>query len=233
MAQLSIVIPCYNEEGNLHALIAKCKEVIQSNTDVEIILVNNGSKDRSQQIMDELLNGNTNIRSHHVKVNQGYGFGILAGLQQATADVLCWTHADLQTDIFDCLKAFEIYKAQSNPYLMVKGRRKGRAFFDVLFTSLMSYYAALKLGSFISDINAQPKLFSSKFHQEIEANAPADFSLDLYFLLHAKKKGTIVEFPVDFSQRTAGEAKGGSGDIKLKIKLSKRTLNFINKFPKS
>ncbi|MDB5287149.1 MAG: glycosyl transferase family 2 [Mucilaginibacter sp.] len=230
--QLSIVIPCYNESGNLVALVDKCESLVTKHPEVEVILVNNGSTDNSAQVMDEILakKGNPNIRSYFVEVNKGYGFGILEGLKQTNADVICWTHADLQTDIFDCVKAFEIFKQQADSYTLVKGRRQGRPLFDSLFTSLMSIYVLFKLQKFIPDVNAQPKLFSRIFYNQIERNAPADFSLDLYFLVHASKMGHIIEFPVDFAARTAGEAKGGSGDLKLKLKLTKRTLKFINEF---
>lgn len=234
MIQLSIIIPCYNEEGNLPALIEKCKAVVKINTDVEIILVNNGSTDNSKRVLDGLLGlkNNTNINVHHINVNQGYGYGILEGLKLASANTLCWTHADLQTDIFDCLKAHQIFYQQENPYLLVKGRRRGRFLLDTLFTFLMSCNVFYKLGKFIPDINAQPKLFSRKLYQKIVTDAPWDFSLDLYFLLHATKNKNITEFHVDFKQRTSGEAKGGSGNLKLKMTLAKRTINFINRFPK-
>lgn len=232
MIKLSIVIPCYNEVENLPALVKKCKSIVETNNSVEIILVNNGSTDHSKEVLENLLITSNNIKSHHVEVNKGYGFGILEGLKIASADILCWTHADLQTDILDCLKAYNLFNEHGNDYLLIKGRRKGRPFFDTMFTSFMSGYVFYKMRTFLSDINAQPKLFSKTFFKTIADNAPFDFSLDLYFLLHAKNKGSIVEFPVDFSQRTAGMAKGGSGDLKLKIKLSKRTLSFINNFSK-
>lgn len=229
---LSIIIPCYNEGDNLIPLIDQCEKLVNGNPGVEVILVNNGSTDNSSQIMESIISrkGNSAIKSHLVEKNKGYGFGILEGLNQAKANVICWTHADLQTDVFDCIKAFELFQAESDPYLMIKGRRYGRSAFDRLFTSLMSFYVLCKLHTVIPDINAQPKLFSKKFYQEIARNAPFDFSLDLYFLIHAKKKGRILEFPVNFSPRTAGEAKGGSGNLKLKFKLTQRTLAFINQF---
>jgi hypothetical protein len=45
-----------------------------------------------------------------LKVNQGYGFGILSGLKECTGEFLGWTHADMQTDPKDLLKAFNIIK---------------------------------------------------------------------------------------------------------------------------
>ncbi len=235
MKALSIVIPCYNEEKNLRNLVEKCVPLLESNPDVEILLVNNGSTDNSQQVLDELLmeKNMPTLRTHHVPVNKGYGYGILQGLVNTDAPVLCWTHADLQTDVQDCIKAYELFKeSPDNNVLLVKGKRLGRPFLDVLFTRLMSVYVHYKLGVRISDVNAQPKLFSKAFFDSIYQNAPHDFSLDLYFLLEALKRGSIATIPVYFHDRVAGEAKGG-GSLKLKMKLTKRTIAFINNIGKN
>jgi glycosyltransferase involved in cell wall biosynthesis len=231
---LSIIIPCYNESANLPTLAQKCVELLKSNSDVEIILVDNGSKDDSKSILSNLININSdvNLKTVHVETNIGYGFGILSGLNAAAGEVLCWTHADLQTDIFDCVKAYNIWKLEKKDFTLVKGKRRGRGLFDVFFTIAMQVYVFIKLHVMLNDINGQPKLFSKKFFELIKQDAPNDFSLDLYFLFKASKMGKIVEFPVYFSQRLAGEAKGGSGNLNLKLKLTKRTLSFINDISK-
>jgi glycosyltransferase involved in cell wall biosynthesis len=79
---LSIIIPCYNESANLPTLAQKCVELLKSNSDVEIILVDNGSKDDSKSILSNLININSdvNLKTVHVETNIGYGFGILSGL---------------------------------------------------------------------------------------------------------------------------------------------------------
>ena len=228
MFKLSIVVPCYNEAENLHALVEKCASVVRNNSDIEILLVNNGSTDNSQALLDELIAKENvpGLRTFLVPVNKGYGYGIMQGLKNTDTPVLCWTHADLQTDVNDCIRAFELYQKNRDTDLLVKGERHGRGVLDVIFTRLMSFYVYYKLHVRIGDINAQPKLFSRSFFDRIQANAPDDFSLDLYFLLKAQKYVRILTIPVTFHKRMAGEAKGGGG-IALKIKLSKRTLKFI------
>ena len=95
--KLSLIIPCYNEAQSLPRLIGRLKECF-TRADVEVVLVDNGSKDASQQILAEQLACSTNIRSVRVEVNQGYGYGILQGLKAAHGTYIGWTHADLQTD---------------------------------------------------------------------------------------------------------------------------------------
>ena len=78
----------------------------------------------------------------------------------------------------------------------------------------------------INDINGQPKIFYKSFIKKIK-NPPKDFSFDLYCLLLARKLNfNIIEHPVVWNNRFAGEAKGG-GSIYLKIKLTFRTLSFM------
>lgn len=235
MTSLSIVIPCYNEAENLPALVEKCAELLTANPEVEIILVNNGSVDDTAHIMAKLLSEKQqpDLKICNVPVNKGYGYGILQGLNDAQGTVLCWTHADLQTDIFDCIKAYHIWLKDQGKLTVIKGKRKGRKIFDVIFTKGMQWYVLFKLGTNVSDINGQPKLFTKAFYDTIKEDAPFDFSLDLYLLIKAKKLGKIIDFPVYFKQRVAGEAKGGSGDLKLKIKLLKRTRAFIKQMANS
>ncbi|HRG76152.1 MAG TPA: glycosyltransferase family 2 protein, partial [Leptospiraceae bacterium] len=98
--KLSIVVPCYNEEKNIPLVLEKFQSVIKRD-DVEVILVNNGSKDNSQLVLNELIPKYSFARTVLVEVNQGYGFGILSGLKEAKGDYIGWTHADMQTDPYD------------------------------------------------------------------------------------------------------------------------------------
>ncbi len=227
---LSIIIPCYNEADNLVALFESLDPVYKSNKDLEIILVDNGSTDNSAKVFEiELQKRDKNVfKIIKVEKNIGYGFGILSGLRLANGDVLSITHADRQTNPMDVLKAYEIYSSTNNDMLLVKGYRKNRKITEAFFSWAMALISSVALGTRLTEINAQPKLFSKRFFNQIQSEAPLDFSLDLYLLFHAKKKGTIIDFPVYFAKRVAGEAKGGSGSSwKVRKKLIKRTFNYI------
>ena len=146
MIELSIVIPCYNESANLKALVDNCSALLHAHEMVEIILVDNGSSDDSAVILKNLLDRSEvqGLKIFHVPVNKGYGYGILQGLSQARGKILCWTHADLQTDIFDTIKAWQLWKKDANENTLIKGKRKGRGLFDTFFTSGMQWYVWYK-----------------------------------------------------------------------------------------
>lgn len=230
---LSLVIPCYNEANNLPLLLCRLRDALRNRTDVELILVNNGSTDNSALVLRTELAKPENgfARGLDVPVNQGYGFGILSGLRVATGDFLAWTHADLQTDPNDALLAWDRLIAHPRPEgCLARGRRRGRPRLDRLFTAAMGWTASLALQTRLYDINAQPKVFSRQFFKLMEATGPpADFSLDLFALYLAAQTGmTLLEQPASFGKRLHGEAKGG-GSLRGKLRLSLRTWKFIFK----
>lgn len=200
--RLSLVIPCYNESANLPLLLERCKLVV-SQPNVEVIIVDNGSSDETSEVLQNLIPQYPGCRSIRVDKNQGYGFGILAGLKAAKGGILGWTHADMQTDPLDSLRGLELFEKHGGD-IFVKGRRYGRHFMDVVFTVGMSAFETLLLGRKMSDINAQPTMFSRNFFEAWVA-PPNDFSLDLYAYYQAKTCGLRVHrFPVIFSKRVHG-----------------------------
>ncbi|MCP4050648.1 MAG: glycosyltransferase family 2 protein [bacterium] len=236
IVDISVILPCYNEADNISHIISKFMAVIPPQLNAEIILVNNGSTDDSQNVLENELK---KLRPAHpfrvveIKKNKGYGFGILSGLAKAKGKVLAWTHADLQTNPKDVFEAYKIFSSSHEKFILVKGKRKNRPFAEDFFTSGMQWLVWVILRRNINDINAQPKLFSREFYEKfLKDQSPHDFSLDLFILYQADKFGTILDFPVFFNKRLHGEAKGG-GSFKTRLKLIQRTLTYILKLRRS
>ena len=112
--KLSIVIPCYNEEKNIPLLAGRFNEVIKRN-DIEVILVDNGSVDNSSLVIESLLPKYSFLRTVKVEINRGYGFGILSGLRSARGEYIGWTHADMQADPSDVIKALDLAERSRRP----------------------------------------------------------------------------------------------------------------------
>ncbi len=229
--KLSIIVPCYNEEKNIPLILEKFDEVIKRD-DIEVLLVNNGSNDNSKNVMDRLVPKFTFARVVTVENNQGYGYGITSGLKEAHGEFIGYTHADMQADPTDVLKALEIMEKQDNPEnCYIKGDRKGRAVFDQFFTMSMSAFETIYLGEKLWDINAQPNIFHKSFFEKL-TNIPKDFSLDLYFLYTAQKQGLkVIRFDVIFPDRIHGESSWNNG-LASKWKFIKRTIDFSLKLKK-
>lgn len=229
--KLSIVVPCYNEEKNIPLILERFDSVI-NREDIEVILVNNGSTDDSEKVIEELLPKYKFAKSTLVEVNQGYGYGILQGLKISNGEYIGWTHADMQTDPKDVIKALEIIERKNNAKdIFVKGNRKNRPLFDQIFTTGMSVFESLYLGKSLYDINAQPNVFHRSFYENW-SNPPYDFSLDLYALYLARKNNLKIErFDVIFPERINGESSWNTG-LSAKWKFIKRTIDFSVKLKK-
>lgn len=223
---LSIVVPCYNEEKNIPALVAAFLEAI-GNESVEVIMVNNGSTDNSAVVLSNMKAQHSFITIVNIDVNEGYGHGIMTGLRMAKADVLGWTHADLQTDPKDVIKAYSLFQKQSDKEnCYVKGDRKGRALFDQFFTVGMSLFESLYLKTRLWDINAQPNIFHRSFFELWEKKSPKDFSLDLYVLYQAKVLNfNVIRFDVVFPERIHGTSSWNTS-FSGKWTFITRTFNF-------
>ncbi len=223
--RLSVVVPCYNEERNIPLLLDRFSKALDRE-DVEMVLVDNGSTDRTPEVLREVLPRYPFARSVRVEVNQGYGYGVLSGLWAARGDFLAWTHADLQTDPADALTALRLAEATPDPRrVFVKGRRKGRPLFAVLFTAGMSVFETLYLRAWLRDINAQPNLFHRSFFESWD-DPPHDFSLDLFAFYMARRQGLrVLRFPVRFPERVHGHSSWNFG-LRSRWKFIRRTVAY-------
>ncbi|MFI5361783.1 MAG: glycosyltransferase family 2 protein [Elusimicrobiota bacterium] len=217
--ELSIVLPCYNEEGNIPGLL-KAFRALVGRADFELILVDNGSTDDTPAAMRTALamTENSFARSVRVDKNIGYGHGLQTGLEAARAATVAFSHADLQCPPEDVLRAFELYHRERNrgPRLIM-GRRSGRPLADRVVTWCYNHLAASKLelraeslegGRVRSpDINAQPKIFDRGLVKTL-AKGPKDFTYDLFVLHSCVRAGIkILEFDVPYLARGWGKSK--------------------------
>ncbi len=235
MKKFSIIVPCYNEAQNIQLIVAAFEKAVRVRDNIEVILVNNGSNDNSAAIFAEELKNKDIFKLVNVEKNQGYGFGILAGLDAAQGDVMAWTHADMQTDPNDVIRGFELYEKSENKKVFIKGKRKNRKLSEYILTLGMQVAVKLILNVFLDDINAQPKIFSREFYEKFLKNkAPYDFSLDLFALYQAKRNGFLFKnIDVLFKKRLYGDAKGGGASWLVRLRIIKRTIVYIIKLKKS
>ncbi len=223
MIYCSLVIPCYNESKNIPLILEKCKVLLEVGS-IEVILVDNGSSEDTSEVLANLLPKYPGCHSVVVDRNQGYGYGILKGLQFAKGEILAWTHADMQTDPQDIILGLDIFRLHGLD-IFVKGLRYGRPFFDVFFTVGMSVFESILLRQKMWDINAQPTMFSRKFLQTW-SSPPKDFSLDLYVYYQAQIQGlNIFRFPVKFRDRSNGVSSWNVSFL-AKLKFIRRTLSY-------
>jgi len=221
---LSLVIPCFNEEGNVRELVGRASQLLSRNSDAEVIFVNNGSSDSTGELLSGLTKGQTRTRVVNIEKNKGYGFGIKKGLEATSGRIVGWTHADLQTDPLDALRGIQKASVLSER-VFIKGVRTNRPLIDVVFTIGMGFFESALFRTRLRDINAQPTLFNRALLETI-LEGPDDFSLDLYAMVMASELGyKEVRFPVEFGPRFSGSSKWNTS-TRARFRFIKRTIQF-------
>jgi glycosyltransferase involved in cell wall biosynthesis len=231
--RLIVYIPCFNEEKNISKLIQSWDIAIKNTKDVFILFINNGSDDKTLNKLqsNKLLLNNQYMDYHDINRNKGYGYGILEGITNYDSEHICWTHADLQFSAQDVVKLINKYLENNNKNQVLKGQRLDRNVIDTIFTKIMSIIGFFLKGVYISDINAQPKIFSRKFFNSI-SKWPTDFSIDAHLLYSTKNRNyNIKSYKIKILPRQHEEAKGG-GSLGGKFKLSINTLKYFLGFYK-
>ena len=94
--KVSIVIPCFNEENNLEALVSKLLSIAEKFPDYEILFIDDGSTDDSLSIIEKLCKTNDKIKFVSFSRNFGHQNALKAGLDRASGDCVVTMDADLQ-----------------------------------------------------------------------------------------------------------------------------------------
>lgn len=205
--KLSIVIPIYNEEENLPILYEKLKENLDKITDkYEILLVNDGSTDRSWEIIKDLANKDNHIVGVNFRKNFGQTAAMSAGFELAKGEVIITMDGDLQNDPSDIPKLLEIL---DKGYDIVSGWRKDRkdAFISRTLPSRIANWLISKVtGVHLHDYGCSLKAYRSEVAKEL------DYYGEMHRFLPALAKSVgakITEVPVKHHPRIYGKSKYG------------------------
>lgn len=215
---LSVFFPSYNEEGQIKNTVLKAKKVLEQIADKwEILIVNDGSKDKTLSIAQDLSKNDKRIRVINHKVNRGYGASFKSGFYNSKYDWITFTDADGQFDFAEIAK-FIKKQRETNADLVIGYYKKRQVSKTKIITSrIWEILVFLFFGLKVHDIDCGFKLVSKKVISKIndlESERGAFISSE--FLIKAKKNGfKIVEIPVTHYPRTTGIGTGR--DLKVII----------------
>src|SRR5260370_36167767 len=159
MKSLSVVFPAFNEEANIRAVVEDAYRTVPKLAPIfEIIVANDGSKDRTGEICDRLGEELSNVRVvHHVRT-RGYGAALKSGIKLARYDLIFFTDSDRQFDLKEVATLLE----QTDAYDVVAGYRARRQDppHRLLFAWGWNILVRLVLGIRIRDIYCAFKAFN-------------------------------------------------------------------------
>jgi len=215
MLSLSIVLPAYNEEANAAVAVEQVSAVAQRlGMDYEIILVNDGSADRTGEIGRELAQRIPNFRLVEHYPNRGYGGALKAGFAAADKELIAFVPADNQFDFGEISLLLERLDGAD----IVSGYRADRqdAFIRRLNALGWNTVVRLLFGCLCRDIDCGFKLFRREILERVTIVSDGAM-VDTEFLAGAKARGyRITDVPVTHLPRTIGEATGANLKVILK-----------------
>ncbi|MBC2850157.1 glycosyltransferase family 2 protein [Cetobacterium sp. 8H] len=159
--EISAVIPVYNEKENIYPMAEAVEVALKKGfKNYEIIFVNDGSKDGSYEILEELKNNNLNVRVYHFTKNNGQSAAIEAGFKKSKGNLVLMMDGDLQTDPED---VYELLKYIPE-YDMVNGKRATRedGFKRKLASKIGNGFRNFVTGDNIQDTGCPLKLFKKE-----------------------------------------------------------------------
>lgn len=207
---LSVVLPAYNEETVIAGTIARCVETLSALApDYEIIVVDDGSRDRTGEIAGELAAANPRVRVVRNKPNRGYGGALIAGFQAVTKQLTFFMDSDGQFDIADIA---ELLRYREQGYRAVLGYREHRrdAFLRLLNAKGWNVLVSLLLGLHIRDIDCAFKLYDTSLVRVFDVTSKGAM-INTEMLTKLMKLGVpFVQVPVRHYPRVHGKATGAN-----------------------
>lgn len=217
-AAFAVIIPCFNEEGAIADTVTAVERALANAPPHELILVNDGSTDRTQEILLRIAQQTPNVVVVTSEVNRGYGAALKLGIRRATAPLIAITDAD---GTYPINRLPELVQACEHSDMVVGARvgddvvySKLRAIPKIFLTAWASWIARQK----IPDINSGMRVMRRDTLMRYFGILPDTFSFTLTITLAMLTNYHTVQFiPIGYSPRVG----------KSKIKPIRDTLRFM------
>jgi dolichol-phosphate mannosyltransferase len=206
--ELSLVIPCYNEQDNLRSLLAAIHEAVDPlKLPYEVVITDDCSKDKSWEILKELAAGDPRLRLQRFASNCGESAASWAGLKAARGKYLVTLDADLQNDPKDLPKFLEALKGFDCVCgTRVKARGEGDNFIRIASSRIANWVRNKLSGEQIADAGCTYRAFKRecidnlKFFKGMHRFLPTLFKIEGH---------SVTEIEVTNNPRFAGESHYG------------------------
>ena len=206
---ISVFYPCYNEEGNIERVIQEATNFLPTVTaDYEIIIVDDGSSDRTADIANRLAGQDPRIRLVQHRANKGYGAALQSGFKAAGKELVFYTDGDGQFDVSEMAKLVPLI----DEFDIVSGYRVNRQ--DSPVRSLNAFLWGMLVQTLLRfkcrDVDCAFKLYRREIFEHIRIRSTGPL-IDAEILARAKRAGyRLAQVPVHHRPRMAGRQTGAN-----------------------
>ena len=210
---MSFFFPAFNEEENVEETVRRALDEIGPLVDgsIEVLIVDDGSTDRTPELADALAAGDPRVRVHHQE-NRGYGGALRAGFELARGRVIGFSDGDLQFDLSEMSRLLTRLEDPARPVDAAIGYRikrrdpPHRIFIAKTYNAIVSVLFALR----VRDIDCAMKLFRREVFDGLPLATDSPFlSAELLIKLRARGE-RIAQVGVNHYPRAAGTNTGAS-----------------------
>jgi glycosyltransferase involved in cell wall biosynthesis len=212
---ISVALPCHNEEANVRRVVDNFREVLpRLAANYEIVVVDDGSRDRTGELADEIASHDSHVRVIHHPVNRGYGGAVTSGLTAGAMPYVLLCDGDGQFDAAQVARLAAMVPACD----VVAGRRAHRAdpFMRRLNGRVWTALVRMLFGIRITDIDCGFKLFKREFLHDLDLRARGAMISTELMVKVAARGARICEVDVAHLPRLAGEQSGASVKVILR-----------------
>jgi glycosyltransferase involved in cell wall biosynthesis len=225
--ELSLFLPVLDEEENLRPMHAKIRNALDSLGKIaEVIYVDDGSTDRSLEILKEIAASDPRVRVISLRRNYGQTAAMSAGIDAAKGEILIPMDADLQNDPADIKRLLD---KLDEGYDVVSGWRRNRQ--DKMISRKIPSMIANKIISWIGDVHLHDYGCSLKaYRREVLKDVKLYGEMHRFIPIYASWAGArVTEIPVDHHARTAGKSKYGISRT-IKVIFDLMTIKFMAEY---
>jgi glycosyltransferase involved in cell wall biosynthesis len=206
MSALCVIMPAYNEEGAIREAVAEVRtSVLDTIDDARLIVVNDGSRDATGAILDELAAEDPRIRVIH-KANGGHGPALMEGLSHADGEWVFLVDSDRQMPLEPVARLWDAVHDGWDAAFGVRRKRDDPPIRRALTRAIRGTLPLL-FGVRLHDANVPYKLFRRSTWEEARAHIPADtLAPSLFLAVYMRTRGMrIAEIDIDHRERETGE----------------------------
>jgi len=203
---LTMFFPAYNDAGTIASLVIEAQEAIRRLTpDFEVIVVNDGSRDHTGQIIDELARTYPNVRAIHHPTNCGYGGALRSGFAAATKELIAYTDGDAQ---YDPSEITALWARLDEDADVVTGYKISRSdpFHRIVIGRLYHHTVKLLFALRVRDVDCDFRLMRREVFDRVKLERDSGV-ICLELMRKVQDAGLrIVEVPVHHYHRTHGRS---------------------------